>query len=593
MMHFGVYIDRFNLWRSSRISDRYFTILLSLIIGIAAGLAAWLLKSAVFRIEGLLTGEMQLRTANTLYIVYPLAGVLLSLLFFRFIIKDSDFQGVPRVLFALSRMKGRMKRHRMYSPLAGASLTAGFGGSIGLESPIISAGSAFGSFIGQGMQMNQQNRMLLIGCGASGAMASIFTTPVAAVIFSLEVLLLDLSTASILPLLTASVAGALTTRLLMSEQILFHFQHVAPFEMGEVPYYLLLGLLCGLVSIYFYVVHFAVSGKMEKIRNVYLRAFIALGLLGLLIYFFPPLYGEGYDSIRMIIAGESTHLLDHSFFYAFKDSAWQLLGFVLMILLLKVMATTLTLSGGGIGGIFAPAAMTGGLSGFLFAGVLTRLFGNLYLDERNFTLVGMAGVLGAVLHAPLTAIFLVAELTKGYELFVPLMITTGIAFLVVKAYNPHSIFTRRLAERGDLLAHHRDQSVLTLMNIKDVIDTDLLTIPPDASLGELVERIAVSKRNIFPVVDQDNTFRGVIDLDDVRKDMFHPEKYQNPLTPYIIQPSEQVSTAETMDNVMEKFRKSGYYNLPVIDQGKYVGFVSRAHVFNAYRKTLLELSMQD
>lgn len=584
---------RFLTWRSKKITDRYFLILLSAIIGLIAGLAAWVLKTAVYRLEVFLTAEMHIRSGNLLYFLYPLIGIMLTLLFFKYVVRDRVGEGIPRILFALSRLKGRMKRHRTYSSLVGGSLTAGFGGSIGLESPIISTGSAFGSLLGQVSRLNQQQRMLLIGCGASGAMASIFTTPVAAVIFSLEVLMLDLSTASIVPLLTASVAGAITTKLLLSEQILFHLHVNAPFVVADVPYFILLGLICGLVSIYFYQIHFSVSSRLKKYGNRYIRAIIGLGILGILIYFFPPLYGEGYDGIRTIVAGHPEKLMDNSIFYAYREERLALLGFVLALLFLKVIATTLTLAGGGVGGIFAPSAMMGGLTGFAFAGVLNESGITRELETHNFTLVGMAGVLGAVLHAPLTAIFLVAEMTKGYELFVPLMLTTMIAFLVVKAYNPHSIFTRRLAERGDLLAHHRDQSVLTLMNIKDVIDKDLLTIHPDASLGELVEKISESKRNIFPVVDEDNRFMGVVDMDDIRRLMFRTEEYNRPINPFIIEPIEQVSTKESMDNVMDKFKRTGYYNLPVVDDGKYVGFISRAHVFNAYRKTLLELSMQD
>ncbi|MCF8368600.1 MAG: chloride channel protein [Bacteroidales bacterium] len=585
-------INRFLIWRLKRINDRYFIIILSAIIGFLSGIAAYLLKSSVFYIEKLLTASFQLQQQNYWYVVYPAIGIFLTAFFIRYIIKDETRHGIPRILYVISKLGGKMKQHKIVSSLLGSSLTAGFGGSIGLEAPIISAGSSMGSILGQVLRLNYKTTILLIGCGAAGAMASIFTTPIAAVIFSLEVLMLDLTISSIIPLLMASATGAITTKLLFAEKMLVHFNVSEPFVVSDVPFFLLLGILTGLVSLYFNRATHFVTYQMESIKNTYVRFGIGATLLGILIFLFPPLYGEGYDVIRLIISGNSLNLLDNSFFYAFRDNAWFFVGFLAFLVVLKVIATTLTIESGGIGGIFAPSAISGGLTGFLFARLYNDLGFAKHLSEANFTLVGMAGVLGAVLHAPLTAIFLIAEMTNGYELIVPLMLTSTISFITIKSFDPHSIFTKKLAERGELLTHHKDQAVLTLLNVKDVIDKDIMTISPNATLKDLTRLIAKSKRNIFAVVEKNKEFIGLVILDDVREDMFNRDKYGVPITRYIrhIIGNEKVSVDDTMESVMEKFKQTGNYNLVVLNKGKYVGFVSRANIFNAYRQTLIDVS---
>jgi CIC family chloride channel protein len=585
-------IGRFLIWRTKHIQDRYFVIVLSAFIGFLAGIAAYLLKSSVFYIEELLTADFHIQQQNYRYVIYPAIGIFLTVLFIRYIIKDETRHGIPRILYVISKLGGKMKQHKVFSSLFGSSLTAGFGGSIGLEAPIISAGSSIGSSLGQLLRLNYKTTILLIGCGAAGAMASIFTTPIAAVIFSLEVLMLDLTISSIIPLLMASATGAITTKLLLAEKILVHFNVNEPFTLGDVPFYLLLGVLTGLVSLYFNTVTESITNLMERFKNHWIKGIFGVTILGVLIFLLPPLYGEGYDAIRLIISGNSINLLDNSFFYNIRDNVWLFLGFLLFLILMKVIATTLTLESGGIGGIFAPSAVTGGLSGFAFARLVNELGFTRHLSEANFTLVGMAGVLGAVLHAPLTAIFLIAEMTNGYELIVPLMLTTTISFVTIKTFDPHSIFTRRLAERGELLTHHKDQAVLTLLSIRDVIDTDIRTIPPEATLGDLIRVIAKSKRNLFAVVDKNHDFRGLVILDDVREDMFDKDKYNTPVARYLLQPmaNEKVNIDDSMESVMEKFNQTGHYNLVVLDKKKYVGFVSRANVFNAYRQTLIDVS---
>ncbi|MBN1339906.1 MAG: chloride channel protein [Bacteroidales bacterium] len=585
-------IGRFLIWRPKVMSDRYFVIILSAVIGFFSGIAAYLLKTSVFMIQGLLTSGFRLQEQNYLYALYPAIGIFLTLLFLRFIVRDETRHGIPRILYVISRLEGKMKRHKVFSSLVGSSLTAGFGGSIGLEAPIISTGSSIGSNLGQLLRLNYKSTTLLIGCGAAGAMASIFTTPVAAVIFSLEVLMLDLTTSSIIPLLMASAIGAITAKLLLAEQILFRFELTEPFMIRHIPLYLLLGFLTGMVSLYFNRMTRFVETKLAAFRNNYSRALAGVIMLGLLIFFFPPLYGEGYDAIRLIISGHSAELLSKGVFYPFRDNAWVLALFLVFLIVFKVVATTLTTESGGIGGIFAPSAVTGGLTGFLFARTINDLEITRPLSETNFTLVGMAGVLGAVLHAPLTAIFLITEMTNGYALIVPLMLTSTISFITIKTFDPHSIFTKRLAERGELITHHKDQAVLTLLSLRDCIDEDVLTIPPHSTLGDLTKVIAKSRRNLFPVVDAKGYFRGLVTLDDVRADVFNEKKYSNPISAYLFHPpaDEKVLLTDSMENVMEKFKRTGNYNLLVLDKKKYVGFVSRANVFNAYRQTLIDVS---
>jgi len=585
-------IGKFLVWRAKNINDRYFVIILSAIIGFLAGIGAYILKSSVSFIKQLLTSGFEIREQNYWYVLYPAIGIFLTLFFLKFIIKDETRHGIPRILYVISKLGGKMKQHKIFSSLVGSSLTAGFGGSIGLEAPIISTGSSLGSTLSQKLRLNYKTTTLLIGCGAAGAMASIFTTPIAAVIFSLEVLMLDLTISSIIPLLMASAVGAITTKMLLSETNLIHFAITEQFNISDVPYFLLLGILTGLVSLYFNKITHLITAKMDQFKNTWLKSLVGVILIGILLFLFPTLYGEGYDAIRLIMTGQSGELLAYSLFYDYRDNLWIFTLFIIFLVITKVVATTLTISSGGIGGIFAPSAVTGGFTGFLFARIFNETGITDSLSEGNFALVGMAGVLGAVLHAPLTAIFLIAEMTNGYELIVPLMLTSTISFVTIKTFDPHSIFTKRLAERGELLTHHKDQAVLTLLNVRDVIDKDVLTINPEANLGDLTKVIAKSKRNLYPVVDDEKNFLGLVVLDDVRKDMFIQKKHITSIKYYIFQPpeNEKVSLEDTMENVMEKFKRTGNYNLVVLNKGKYVGFVSRANVFNAYRQTLIDVS---
>jgi CIC family chloride channel protein len=567
-----------------------FILILAMIIGILAGISSFLLKTFVFKIDQFVTNFSFDNSIDYLYLVSPGIGILLTYLLFKYIIKDESRHGIPRILYVISRLDGKMKYHKAFSSMLGGALTAGFGGSIGLESPIISSGSSFGSGIGQILKLNFKTKTLLIGCGAAGAMASIFTTPVAAIVFALEVLMLDLTISSIIPLLVASASGAITAKILTSEELLFNFSNNSPFDLADIPYYLVFGVLGGLVSLYFTNTHFVIARYFSKFKKYRSKLLIGTILLGILIFLFPALYSEGYDMIRDIMNGQAEEILKHSYAYEFRDNVYIFLGYIVLIILLKIIATSITIEAGGIGGIFAPAAVTGGLLGFLFSRFSNTFLPFNHLNEDNFTLVGMSTILAAVLHAPLTAIFLVVEMTNGYGLIVPLMLTTAISYVTNRTFNSHSIFTKILAEQGNLITHHKDQTILTLLQVKHVIDNDLLTIKPNSTLKELTLLISKSKRNLFPVVDEDGKYYGLIDMDDVREVMFQPDLYKTPIEKYMMQAKEHVSTKDTMEKVMQKFKNTGYYNLPVVDDGLYIGFVSRANIFTAYREMLNELS---
>jgi CIC family chloride channel protein len=574
----------------SQSQKNFFIISLAAIIGILAGISSFLLKTIVYKIDHLVTNFSITNEMDYLYLITPGMGIFLTWVLFKYVIKDKTKHGIPRILFVISRLDGKMKYHKAFSSMLGGALTAGFGGSIGLESPIISSGSSFGSGIGQLLHISFKNKTLLIGCGAAGAMASIFTTPVAAIVFALEVLMLDLTTASIIPLLISSATGAITAKILTSDDLLFNFSSNSPFDTGDIPFYVLFGVISGLVSLYFMQMHFNISHLFSHIKSRQNKILIGMLSLGLLVFLFPALYGEGYEMIRFIMSGDPESVLLHSFVYDFRDQNIVFLSYIALLVALKVIATSITIESGGIGGIFAPAAVTGGLLGFLFSKAVNMLAPHIDLHEDNFTLVGMSALLAAVLHAPLTAIFLVVEMTHGYDLIVPLMLTTSIAYITNKSFNKHSIFTKQLAEQGSLITHHKDKTVLTLLHVEHVIDNDLLSIHPQAKLYDLTRLIAKSKRNIFPVVDEKGIYHGLVDIDDVREDMFHRELYHRPIKPYMMQAKEHVSTKDTMETVMQKFNNTGYYNLPVIDDGQYIGFVSRANIFTAYRKILNELS---
>ncbi len=582
-------MDHILVWRSKYLDDRHFLLVLAVIIGIAGAMAAVILKTSVHFVEAWVRS---IRPAeNLLMLVFPVIGIFLTVLYVRIFVKDNIGHGISRILYAISRNKAVMKAHNMWSSMVACTITAGFGGSVGMEAPIVATGAAIGSNIARKSKMGFKRTTLLVGCGAAAAIAAIFKAPIAGLIFALEVLMLDLTMASIIPLLIAAVTATLVSSLIIGEQVEFYFTLKDPFTFSHFPFYILLGIVAGIVSLYFFWMNNKVEQSIKKIEKPYRRVLIGGGILGILIFLFPPLFGEGYITMRSMLSGQAENLLNESIWGIFvEDSEFLFIGFLVMVLLFKAVATSLTTSSGGVGGVFAPSLFMGGIMGFIFARVInsTQWF---KISEYNFALVGMAGLIAGVIHAPLTAIFLIAEITGGYQLFVPLIITASISFLTVRYFEPHSLYTKKLAERGELITHHKDQAVLTLLRVENVVETNFSAVFPDRTLGELVKIIAKSNRNIFPVIDKDNFFLGLVPLDEIREIMFDREKYDKlRVRDLMIIPRKKVHLQDSMDTVMKKFRDSGLWNLPVVEEGKYVGFVSRSNVFNVYRKLLIEFS---
>ncbi len=574
-------------WRAQHLTDRSFVLILSIIIGFLAGVAAAILKVTVISIGETLFSFYSANSTILPLIVFPTIGIILTIIFLKFIIRDNVGHGVPRILYVISKLDGSMRNHKIFSSLVGGSLTAGFGGSVGLESPIISTGASIGSSIGQLLKLSYKHKTLLIGCGAAGAMASIFTTPIAAVIFAFEVLLLDLSSASLIPILMASVTGAVTTKLLTAEQYLVHFKVTEEFMIQDIPYFLILGVLAGFVAVYFHFMHFKIIQLFSRFKSMWSRALIGGSALGILLYLFPPLYSEGYDSIRLIITGKSADLLDYTFIDG-TNLTYVLVGFVILLIFFKVVATTLTTEAGGVGGIFAPAAVMGGFTGFALSHLINDISSRVNLHESNFTLVGMASVLGAVLMAPLTGIFLIAEMSSGYELIVPLMLSTSIAYLIAKRFNKHSIFTQKLAEQGDLF-QYKDITIVKQLDIRSLLETDVLKVKLSGTLKDLVRLIKKSNRNLFIVIDDNDNFIGIILLDNVRNDMFDKDNYSNPISNYLYSPLEDEKVDITTDarDILNKFKKTNNYNMLVLDGTKYLGIISQANLLKQYRENMI------
>jgi CIC family chloride channel protein len=582
-------LDRFLVWRSRYLDDRHFILLLSVVIGIVAAMAAVLLKTSVHYVEAWVRSMRP--SENLLYLLFPVIGILITVFYVRTFVKDNIGHGVSRILYAISRNKAVMKVHNMWSSMVACTITAGFGGSVGMEAPIVATGAAIGSNVAQKTKLGFKRSTLLMGCGAAAAIAAIFKAPIAGLIFALEVLMLDLTMASIIPLLIAAVTATMFSSLFLGEQVEFYFTLKDPFTFGHFPFYILLGIVAGAVSLYFTWMNARVESRIKKIKKPYNRVLIGGGILGVLIFLFPPLFGEGYITMRSMLSGQPEHLLGESIWGLFVDeSGYLFVGFLFMVLIFKAIATSLTTSSGGVGGVFAPSLFMGGITGFIFARLI-NMFNWVKISEYNFALVGMAGLIAGVIHAPLTAIFLIAEITGGYELFVPLIITSSISFLTVRYFEPHSLYTKKLAEKGQLITHHKDQAVLTLLRVEHVVETNFISVTPDQTLGDLVDVIAKSNRNIFPVLDKDQHFLGLVPLDEVREIMFEREKYdQLKVRDFMVVPSKKVELTDSMDQVMKKFRDSGQWNLPVVENGRYVGFVSRSNVFNVYRKMLIEFS---
>jgi CIC family chloride channel protein len=584
------YFNAFLLWREKHIKEKTFVVLLSLVVGTLGGFAALILKTLIHLISSALTSHLDITEGNYLFFIYPVVGILITLLFVKYVVRDNISHGVTKVLYAISQNKSRLKRHNMYSSMFASSITIGFGGSVGAEGPIVYTGAAIGSNLGSWMRMSPRVLMILVGCGAAAGIAGIFKAPIAGMLFTLEVLMIDLTTVSVMPLLISSITGATIAYVFTGYDVEFFFIQSEPFATSRIPFAILLGVFTGLVSLYFTRVMNMMENYFSSLKNQWLKLCIGGALLSVLIFIFPPLYGEGYGSIVSLLGGNVESILDGSIFYADRDNMWFILVFVALIILTKVFATSATNGAGGVGGTFAPSLYVGCMAGFFFASLTNHVFG-LDLSVKNFALMGMSGVMSGVMHAPLMAIFLTAELTGGYELFLPLLIVSTLSYGTIKIFEPYSIYAMRLAQRGELLTHHKDKAVLTLLKINSVIETDFMSVKPEMSLKEMVEVISKSNRNLFPVVDDNGRLLGVVLLDEIRNIMFRPDLYRRMFVhTFMSTPPASIEVGESMERVMKIFDDTGAWNLPVVENGKYVGFVSKSKIFNSYRRVLRHYS---
>ena len=578
------------MWRERHIKEKTFVIFLALIVGVLCGCAALLLKTLIHFFSGLVTSHIEITQGNYLYIIYPVVGIILTSLYVRYIVRDNISHGVTRVLHSISQNKSRLKRHNIYSSIIASSATIGFGGSVGAEGPIVYTGAAIGSNLGQAFRLSPRILMILVGCGAAAGIAGIFKAPIAGMLFTIEVLMLDLTTVSIMPLLIASITSATMAYVFTGYDFEFFFVQSESFVTNRIPFVILLGIFCGLSSLYFTRVMNMMENVFKRIGTPWKKTIFGGAILAGLIYLFPPLFGEGYSSIINLLGGDPSSIANGSIFYGDKDDVWFITIFIGLIILTKVFATSATNGGGGVGGTFAPSLYVGCMSGFFFAFLLNHLFG-LDLSIKNFALMGMAGVMSGVMHAPLMAIFLTAELTGGYDLFLPLLIVSTISYGTIKLFEPYSIYTMRLAQRGELLTHHKDKAVLTLLKMDSVIEKDFATVNPDMSLKEMVDIISKSNRNLFPVINEKNELLGIVLLDEIRNIMFRPDLYRKMyVRKFMSMPPARVEVGDSMENVMKTFDRTGAWNLPVVEKGKYVGFVSKSKIFNSYRRVLRHYS---
>ena len=587
------FYDRMIEWRERHISEKHLVLLLSFFVGAFSAAAAGLLKSFIHIIQQLVEGHLIAGGHTWWYLITPVIGITLAALFVKYIVRDDISHGITKILYAISQRKSIIKPHNMWSSVVGSGLTIGFGGSVGAEAPIVLTGAAIGSNLAKAFRLNQKTMMLMIGCGAAGAIGGIFKAPIAGLVFTLEVLMMDLTMTSVAPLLISSVTATAISYLLTGVDPMFPIAAADPFLVKRIPWYLILGAICGLVSLYFTRgMNHLEQWMKHSIQSMWGKLLVGGATLSMLIFLFPPLYGEGYDVIRQLINGDCTTAIVNSplsQFFSFNPQL-VLVGYFVAIILLKIVASVATNGAGGVGGIFAPSLFMGAIVGFVTARLMNMM--GLSVSEANFALVGMAGLMSGVMHAPLTGIFLIAELTGGYHLFMPLMIVSVISYLTIMLFEPHSLYAMRLAQKGELLTHNKDRNVLTLLKMDSVLETDFITIFPEMTLGQLVKVISTSHRNVFPVVDNDGHLRGILLLDEVRNIMFQPRLYKRfTVEQLMTSPAAVLSSNMPMEKVMETFEDTGAWNLPVVDEErKYLGFVSKSKIFNSYRHVLVHFS---
>ena len=575
-------------WRERNISERNFVLILSFLVGTFASIAAWTLKTLIHLISNLVQTTVAQSEYAIWYLLCPMLGIALSALFVKYIVKDDISHGITKILYAISQRKSIIKPHNVWSSIVGSSLTIGFGGSVGAEAPIVLTGAAIGSNLARLFRMDQKTMMLMIGCGAAGAIGGIFKAPIAGLVFTLEVLMIDMTMANISPLMISSITATAFTYMFSGTEPMFELAQQTPFSISRIPYYIILGICCGFVSLYFTRGMNYLETQFKRISSFPAKILIGGIGLGVLIFLFPPLFGEGYDTISYLLSDDVAPLINKTIIPL--SNSYLIWAFLFATMLLKIVASVATNGGGGVGGIFAPSLFVGCLCGFLLVQILNR-FGT-DIPVANFALAGMAGVMAGVMHAPLTGMFLIAELTGSYHLFLPLMIVSVISYVTILLFEPHSLYAMRLAKKGELLTHNKDRSVLTLLKMEDVLETDLQNLSPDLTLGELVKIISKSKRNVFPVVNDDGKFLGILLLDEVRNIMFQPRLYNRfKVKRLMTSPPAILQKDMPMEKVMEVFEDTGAWNLPVVDENqKYIGFVSKSKIFNSYRDVLVTFS---
>lgn len=587
-------MERIISWRKQYITDRQFTLFLSFLVGFFAAIAAFILHWIIEEIALLLTSKFDANTFNWMYLVYPVIGIYLTSLFVRYIVKDEISHGITRILYAISSKRSRLKGHNCWSSVIASAITIGFGGSVGAEAPIVLTGSAIGSNLGKLFNMDNKTLMLLVGCGAAAAIAGIFKAPIAGLVFTLEVLMIDLTMASLLPILISSVTATCFTYIFTGSDPLFFFHLDSAWPVERVPANILLGLFGGFVSLYFIRTMTACESVFGRIKNrPMLKLLLGAMVLSPLIFLFPSLYGEGYGSINILLNGKTEAewetILHNSPFYGNSE---MLLPYIGMVLLTKVFATSATNGGGGCGGTFAPSLFIGAFAGFFFARVWNIYEIGIYLPEKNFALLGMSAVMAGVMHAPLTGIFLIAEITGGYQMFIPLMIVSICAYLTIIIFEPHSIYGMRLARQGKLITHHKDRAVLTLMSLDSVIDKSFTAVSPELNLASLVHAISKSHNNVLPVLDDAGNLLGEIDITKLRHIVFRTELYHHfKVKQLMSQPEATLSVNDTMEIVMKKFDQTDSAMLPVLDNENHLlGYISRTHMYTMYRKMVADLS---
>ena len=582
--------QKINRWRFTHMSEKQFMLLLSIPTGFLAGLSAIIIKKLAHYIRdyfyNIATSEGQY---GFLFFILPAIGILFTIIFCRYILKRDVGHGIPGILYAIQKNKGAVKPYNTFASIITSSLTVGFGGSVGLEGPSVSTGSAIGSNIGQLLRLNQKNIVVLIGMGCAAALASIFQAPITGIIFAIEVFMIDISMASLIPIIVSSFVAILTSYYFLGRAFEYTITTSTAFMPSNSLFYVGLGLFVGLVSAYFMYIYFKVDKKFKKIESPWMRFALGVSGLGILIFIFPALYGEGYEAINAALNGDNSILFENSIFSSFQNNKWIILALMLTIIFLKAFATSFTFAAGGVGGTFAPALFLGAFSGMFFA-TLVNTLGIGYLNITNFALVGMGGVIAGMLHAPLTGIFLIAEITNGYSLMVPMMIVSAMSYAINRVFFKDSIYTKAVSDKGVRVSHNKDVSILNMITINKLIETNFKTIHPEQTLRDLLPIISTSTRNIYPVVDENGNFKGHVLFDSIRKIIFDPEQYDTSIEDIMLLPDYLVTTEDSAEDVVKKFERSGNYNIAVVDGKKYLGYISRALIFTTYQATLKEIS---